>query len=62
MCKFSKRIWLSIIITVAFFIAGHLGLYIEEWNSNLFAGTAVFGVSFVSIIASILKLWSDIIS
>lgn len=62
MCKLSKRIWLSIIIAVAFFIAGHLGMLIEDWNSNVLAGSAVFGVSFISIIASILKLWSDIIS
>jgi len=62
MCKLSKRIWLSIIIAVAFFVAGHVGMIIEDLNSNVVAGSAAFGVSFVSIIASILKLWSDIIS
>ena len=58
----SKRFWLGIIIIVAFFVAGHIGLFIESVGHTPVAGGAAFGVSFVGIISGILRLWSDIIA
>lgn len=62
MCKMSKRFWLGIIIIVAFFAAGHIGLFIESIGQTPIAGGAAFSVSFLSIIGGILRLWSDIIA
>ena len=62
MCKMSKRLWLGIIIVVAFFAAGHIGLFIESFGDTPVAGGAAFGVSFVGIIGGILRFWSDLIA
>lgn len=62
MCKLSKRVWLGIIIVVAFFAAGHIGLFFESLGETPIAGGAAFSVSFLSIIGGILRFWSDIIA
>jgi hypothetical protein len=58
----SKRFWLGIIIIVAFFAAGHIGLFIESFGDTPVAGSAAFGVSFVGIVGGILRFWSGLIS
>lgn len=62
MCKLSKRVWLSIIIIIAFFVAGHIGLFIESFGDIPLIGGAAFSASFLGIIGGILKFWTDIIS
>lgn len=58
----SKRFWLGIIIIVAFYVAGHIGLFIESIGEHPIAGGAAFSVSFLGIIGGILRLWTDIIA
>ena len=62
MCKMSKRFWLGIIIIVAFYAAGHIGLFVESIGQTPIAGGAAFSVSFLGIISGILRLWTDIIT
>jgi len=37
-------------------------MYLETYHSSIIASSAVFGVSFASLIGSGLKIWNDIIS
>ena len=60
MHKLLKRLLFSFAIFTAFYLAGHLAMYLEYWHDSVFASSAVFGVSFVSLVGGAFKLYSDI--
>jgi len=55
-----KRLAVFAAIFVAFCIAGFVASSFEQLHQSLVTSTAVFGVSFVSLIGGALKLWYDI--
>lgn len=57
-----KRVLLSILVFIAFYLAGCIALYIESWLQSMIAGSAVFGISFVSLIGTLMKAWYDLAS
>lgn len=54
-----KKLLISAVVFAAFYLAGCIAIYCEGLHDNLVASTAVFGVSFVSIIGGVVKLWYD---
>lgn len=40
----------------AFFLSGHIGLLFEHYSESLAAGLALFGVSFIGLATTSLKL------
>jgi hypothetical protein len=42
-----KRLCLLVIIIGAFYLAGHIGMWMENFHDNLFAGAGIFSVSFL---------------
>jgi len=60
MHKLMKRLCLLVIFVGAFYLAGHVGMWWENFHSNPIGGSAVFSVSFLSIIGSIFKFWHEI--
>jgi hypothetical protein len=60
MHRLLSRMCLSLAVITAFFLSGFFASSFEIFNSNLFTSTAVFGVSFVSIVSGTIKFWSDI--
>jgi hypothetical protein len=57
-----QKLVIFLAVFFAFCIAGYLASSIENIYESLIASTAVFGVSFVSIIGGAIKLWYDIFS
>lgn len=53
----AKKLVISLAIFVAFCLAGYFTTYIEAWHESLLASFAIFGMSFLSIIAGIVKIW-----
>jgi hypothetical protein len=60
--KLLKKVCFSFAIFIAFSASGHFAMYLETYHSSIIASSAVFGVSFASLIGSGLKIWNDIIS
>jgi hypothetical protein len=60
--KLLKKICFSFAIFIAFSASGHLAMYLEAYHNSIIASSAVFGVSFASLIGSGLNIWNDIIS
>lgn len=53
----AKKIMISLLIFAAFCTAGYLTSYAELWHESLLASFAIFGASFISILAGIIKVW-----
>lgn len=60
MRRLISKICLSLAVLIAFLLSGMFASSIDIFNTNLFTSTAVFGVSFVSLIGGVLKFWSDL--
>lgn len=60
MRRLISKICLSLAVLIAFLLSGMFASSIDIFNTNLFTSTAVFGVSFVSLISGVLKFWSDL--
>lgn len=56
-----KRLSLLLIVVLAFYMAGHIGMWIENFHNNPVAGAGVFSISFISMIGGIFKLWYQFI-
>jgi len=57
-----KKLCLAAIICAAFYASGYFAMFIENWHDSLLASTAVFGVSFTSLVAGGIKLLHDMFS
>lgn len=53
----AKKIIVSLVIFGSFCMAGYVTSHMELWHESLLASFAIFGVSFLSIIAGIVKIW-----
>lgn len=60
MSKLLKRLLASIFVFAVFCLAGYLASSMESFHNSIVASTAVFGVSFVSILGGAVKVWYDI--
>ncbi len=60
MCQLLKKLLLSLVIFGAFCVAGYLASSIEYIHNSIVASSAIFGVSFVSIIGWVMKIWSEV--
>ena len=57
MNKLIGNLCFSLIIFLAFFLSGIFASSFELFNYNLITSTAVFGVSFLSLIGGVAKIW-----
>ena len=57
---FLKRLIVVVAVFGAFCVAGFLASSIEQMYQSLAASSAVFSVSFLSLIGGAVKLWYDI--
>jgi hypothetical protein len=55
-----KKLLVSLAVFAAFYLSGYITLCIETYHQNLFASSAVFGISFVSMLGAAFKVWYDI--
>ena len=62
MPRLAKRAIVSIAVFCAFYLAGTLAVYCEHWHDNMLASSAIFGVSFVSLLGGGAKVWFEFIS
>lgn len=53
----AKKLAISLAIFGAFCLAGYFTTYMEVWHESILASFAIFGMSFLSIIAGIAKIW-----
>lgn len=60
MHKMVQRLCLSITIFGAFCLAGFVASNLPILHESLITSTAVFGVSFVSLISGVFKFWYDL--
>jgi hypothetical protein len=60
MVKKIFKLAIPVFLFLAFFMSGELANYLEHYHSSIVASSAVFGVSFVSIIGGATKIWYDI--
>lgn len=51
---------LFLVVFVAFCVCGIVSTSIPSISENIVASTAVFGVSFITILGKITKLWYDL--
>lgn len=57
-----KKLCLLLIIVLAFYMAGHIGMWIENFHDNPVAGAGVFSISFISMLGGIIKVWYQFIT
>jgi hypothetical protein len=55
-----KKLLVSLAVFTAFYMSGYIALFIESYHQSLVTSSAVFGISFVSILGGGFKLWYDI--
>ena len=55
-----KRLTITLLLFVAFYVSGRLGIYLEQWQDSIIGGTAMFGASFVGLSGGIIKMCSDL--
>lgn len=60
MHRLIKKVFFSLAIFAAFCIAGFLTQSTAIAQENLVAGSAIFGASFLTLLAGGIKLWYDI--
>ena len=59
MLRLLKKYSIFIAICIAFFVSGWFASSIEDFHNSLLTSTAIFGVSFFSLIGSFFKFWND---
>lgn len=62
MHKLIGKLCFSLAIFLAFCLSGIFASSFDLFNTNLLTSTAVFGVSFVSLISGAAKIWSNFFS
>jgi len=55
-----KKLLVSAAIFGAFYLAGNIAIYCENFHDSLFTSSAVFGFSFVSLLGGATKLWYEL--
>jgi Ca2+/Na+ antiporter len=60
MQRLLKKLFLSLAIFAIFCASGYLASSIETIHNSIAASTAIFSVSFVSLVTSAFKLWNDL--
>jgi hypothetical protein len=55
-----RKLVLSCVVFGAFYVSGHLAMYLENYHDSILASSAVFGVSFVGLATGILKVYTDL--
>jgi len=60
MSKLLKKLCFSFAVFVAFYVSGHFAMYLESFNENVLASSALFGASFASLVGGGFKLWHDL--
>ena len=57
MTRLASRMLFSCAVAVAFYLSGHLAVMCEAWHDSLITSSAVFFVSFLSMIGSAFKMF-----
>ena len=56
MARLVSRILFACMVAGAFYVSGHLAVFCENWHDSLVTSSAVFSVSFLSMVGSAFKL------
>jgi hypothetical protein len=59
MVRLYKKLAISLLSFIAFYICGHLALYCETLHNSILAGSAIFSTSLAGSGAVIFKIYND---
>jgi len=62
MNRLYRRLAISVLGFVTFYLCGHLALYLETIHNSVLASSAIFGGSFAGSSLALAKLYNDIFS
>ena len=60
MNRLYRRLAISVLGFLAFYICGHFALYLETIHNSVLASSAIFGTSFLGSSLGLFKLYNDI--
>ena len=60
MNRLYRRLAISVLGFLAFYICGHFALYLETIHNSVLASSAIFGGSFAGSSLALAKLYNDI--